>query len=106
MFWPAIDFVSNDVTHRFSQYILLGRTADLLCHGLRADHFHQMVVKEGDATFDGISHLHAVPKKRKKVVGKPRFRPEIERLMQRVSSRELARDVDGTTGTELSKVDV
>src|SRR6266446_5571362 len=58
VFGPAINGLSDNISHRFSQHIFLSHTTDLLSHGLRADHFHQMMVEKWNSAFDRVGHLH------------------------------------------------
>src|SRR6266566_2982579 len=60
VFGPAINGLGDNISHRFSQHIFLSPSADLLSHGLRADHFHQMMVEKWNSAFDRMGHLHAV----------------------------------------------
>src|SRR5260370_19025688 len=93
MFRPPIDSVGDDVAHGFPEYEFLGPASNFLCHGLRADELHQMMIEKRDATLYGMSHLHAITEERQEVVRQPGFRPKIEGLIQWMSSGEVARTI-------------
>ena len=52
--------ISDEITNRLPQDVLLRHAADLLSHWLRADHFHDMMIEKRQSPLYGMRHLHAI----------------------------------------------
>ena len=56
--------------------------------------FHKAVIEKGDASFDGMPHLHAIAEHGQDVVRQHGLRPEIERYIDRIAIFELLANVE------------
>src|SRR4051794_25027843 len=88
--------VADDIASRFAKHELLRRAADLLRDRLRADHFDHMVIEKWHPSLDRVRHLHAVAQHGQDIRGQPGFGPQIERLVERISSGELTAYVNAS----------
>ena len=78
MLLPPINCVGNDVAHSLAQHKFLRHAANLHADRLLADAFHNEVVEEWNATFDGVPHLHSIAQHGEDVSREDRLVPQIQ----------------------------
>ena len=73
MFLTFVDCVRNDAPGCLAQDVFLCHAPDFHGHRQRTNDFYEVMVEEGNATLDGVCHLHAVAKDRQNVAGSSVF---------------------------------
>jgi hypothetical protein len=90
---PSVDGRRQHRPGRLAQHELLRHPPDLLGDGQVADQLDDVVVEKRHPALYRVRHLHAVAQHGQHVAGERRLGPQVQRLIHRRASGELARHV-------------